>query len=361
MWPWLRALRRIGVLALILCGSFVNAFLVGVILAPYRAPFIALNQASHWITLLSVLLFAIAVFLKSSTRLLVWLGPGVIAFVIWYLPAWRPRSSPDVSGTPIIAATYNVNMWGSAKPEEIISVISAVEADVVGLQELSPALQARLELELRDHYPYQVSEAVEGYEGFALLSRFPIMESNVIMDVDWYPVDRRVPGYLRAVLNMNPQYIAVYVIHTPLPIHYIDSYSLAGYLQGLRYALFEYDDGLQLAHMAHIADLVAAETIPVLVLCDCNSTPHSRQYEVLDKVMDDAYDAQGWGLGLSHPVKPFRMLRLDYIWYSSEFSVVDATVWSESGTSDHYPIRTRLALDMPRANLVTPYGDGRIE
>jgi endonuclease/exonuclease/phosphatase (EEP) superfamily protein YafD len=337
------------ILGLVLYGAFTNLFLAGTLIAPYHAPFIAMNQAAHWITLLGLLAFAAGVFLNGSTRLRMWLAPGAIAFTIWFLPAWWPRHAPDVSGTTVTAATYNVNMWGAADPAGIVPVIAAMNADVVGLQELHPALQARLDAALHDQYPYQVMEAVEGYEGFGLLSRFPVVESSVVMDVDWYPAGRRVPGYLRAVLDVDGQPMAVYVIHTPLPIHYIDSYSLAGYLQGLRYALFEYDDGLQLAHMRHIADLVAAEAMPALVLCDCNSTPHSRQYDVLDGVLDDAFGAQGWGLGLSHPVSPFPMLRLDYVWYTSGFTALDADVWPDAGTSDHHPVRARLALAVPAA------------
>jgi endonuclease/exonuclease/phosphatase (EEP) superfamily protein YafD len=82
----------------------------------------------------------------------------------------------------------------------------------------------------------------------------------------------------------------------------------------------------------------------VLLLCDCNATPRSRQYTLLDGVLDEAFGAQGWGLGLTHPADPFPVFRIDYVWYTHDFAALDAKVWPDSGTSDHYPVWGRLVL-----------------
>jgi vancomycin resistance protein VanJ len=329
----IKGLRWGGVLFAALWGGLVNVFLLGVLVVPHRAPFIALNQAAHWITLFNLLIFALAVTLRGSSRLLAWLAPGVVAFAIWYAPAWLPHPRPEAAGTTFTAATYNVNMWGSAEADGTISTIAAVDADIIGLQEVYPALRDRLGSDLRYRYPYQASK-----QSLALLSRFPILEAELLSGVGWH---------LRVVLEIDREPVIVYVIHTPLPMHYIEDYTLAGYLQAIRYALFEYDDSHQFAYMAHMAEKVAAETHPVLLLCDCNSTPHSHQYDLLDGGMDEAFGAQGWGLGLSHPAKPFPLLRIDYVWYTSAFTALEARVWPDAGPSDHYPVWARLALRPP--------------
>jgi endonuclease/exonuclease/phosphatase (EEP) superfamily protein YafD len=256
--------------------------------------------------------------------------PGAAAFVWWYAPAWLPNSSPEVEGSEFTALTYNV-LGFRTDPEQIIPVIRDAQADMVALEEILPGWPDPLNRLLADMYPYQVHEFGEGNFSVALLSRFPILET------EYRDVGPDGGRHLRAVVEIAEQRVAVYVIHPPAPAwnprikHWYDI---------PRY----YDEQRLHAHFEFAYRALKGETLPTLVLCDCNSTPRSRQYKLLDSVLDEAFGAQGWGLGLTHPAEPFPVVRIDYIWYSPEFAALDAKVWPEAGTSDHFPVWARLVL-----------------
>lgn len=332
----LKLLSRLLTAVVLIWGGAVNLFLLGVIAAPRLSPVMVLLNLAAWITLLTLLVFACAFTLRANGRVLAWLAPGVIAFVWWFGPAWLPKSAPDADGVEFTALTFNV-LGYQADPAQTFAVIRDADADIVALQELRPMLQEMLQHDLADEYPYQVSRVVQGYDGFALLSRYPIVEHEILITVDFNAIDLDQPKHIRAVLDIDGQHVVVYVVHPPIP-------SPNPYVDRLADILFEYDDTFLYNHITRIADAVKAETLPTLVLCDCNSTPLSRQHALLDTVLDDAFGVQGWGLGFTHPVEPMPALRIDYIWYTGQFVPLEAKVWPDAGTSDHYPLWGRLVL-----------------
>jgi vancomycin resistance protein VanJ len=333
---WRRVRLVLGSLA-VLWGGIVNLFLMGNSLGASRPAFVLLNQIAPWIALFSLLAFSLAFTLRARRWLVLWLAPGMIAFVWWYAPAWLPKAPPHAEGVEFTAITCNV-LGHLADPERTFAVIRDTDADLVALEELRPTLQARLRSDLSGRYPYQVSRVVQGYDGLALLSRFPILESEIGLEADLEHIDLDTPRYLRAVVDIQGRPVAVYVIHPAIPAwnppHVRHLYDIPLY----------YDETHLQAHIAAAVEKISAETFPVLLLCDCNSTPRSHQYRMLDGLLDEAFGARGWGLGLSHPVGPFPLFRIDYIWYTGEFTALDARVWPDSGTSDHYPVWGRLVL-----------------
>ena len=332
-------IRDAGVSLALVWGGLINSFLLIDGIAPQALkPVIVLNHFAHWLLLLSVLVFALAFTLGGRLRLLGWLVPGVVAFGAWYLPGYLPHSTPDGTGREFTAATYNV-LGHLADPDRTFAVIRAMDADFVALQELRPTLESKLKTDLSDVYPYQVSKVIQGYDGLALISRYPIVEYEIAFDeVDFStPGWRDAPKYIRAVIDMDGQLLVAYAVHTMIPLPNI-------YIRPWYVVPFEYDDSHLQAHVQRIYDLVESETLPVLVLCDCNCTPRTRQHELLDRVLDDAFEESGWGLGLSHPVEPMPVFRIDYVWHTPQFAALDAKVWPDSGTSDHFPVWAWLVL-----------------
>lgn len=333
---WRRLRLFLGIVALA-WGVMVNLFLVGNLFCAACIPvMVVLNHLAAWVTLVSLLAFSLAFTLRASLKLTLWLVPGVAAFVWWYAPLWLPKTTPHVKGIAFTAMTYNV-LGFQADPNQTFKVIQNGNADIVALEELRPTLEKKLKDDLSERYPFQVSNVVQGFDGLALLSRFPILESQVFLDIDFSAIDLNRPHYLRAVVDIDGHPVVVYVIHPPIPQ---PSYWTAPLYQ----FLYRYDDSRLQTHIERTVKLIQAETLPVLLLCDCNSTPRSRQYKLLDGVLDEAFRAQGWGLGLTHPARPFPLLRIDYLWYSKDFTALEAKVWPESGTSDHFPVWGKLVL-----------------
>ncbi|MCQ3932609.1 MAG: hypothetical protein DPW16_19340 [Chloroflexi bacterium] len=335
----IRAGQIVGFIGLLVWGSFINGYLSGhAVCRDCIAPIAVLNHFAHWVTLAALAVFVfivpVLVWVKKSRRLRLlmagWLLPGVIAFGWWYGPAFLPRPAPDVEGLEFTAATYNVMGFG-ADPAETFAVIQDMNADLVALQELRPTLEHKLQTELVNEYPYRISQVVQGLDGYALLSRYPILDYQIELDED-SEYRNGNPRYVRALIDFSGQTIVVYVFHPTIPD-----------LPPRLYFPTTYNDEILWQQVKGLVNLIRTEDAPVLVLCDCNSTPRSRQYALLHQHLNEAYGERGWGFGLTFPAdRP--MIRIDYVWYSDAFEALEAKVWSTGGTSDHRPLWTRLIL-----------------
>lgn len=324
---------------MVIWGSFINGYLgTYAVCGDCIPPVALLNHFAHWVTLAALTIFVfilpLLLFIKKSKRLRVllggWLLPGALAFGWWYGSAFLPKPTPDVEGIEFTAVTFNVFGF-IADSDETFRVIRDMDADLVALQELRPTLERRLNRELADTYPYQVSRVVQGLDGYALLSRYPILEHQIELDRRFDYRDGN-PRYIRAVIDIEGQQVVVYVFHTTTPD-----------LPPNFYIPTTYDDSIQHEQVRRFVALVAAESDPLVMLCDCNATPRSRQYALLNRYLDEAHGAQGWGFGLTFPAdRP--MIRIDYVWYSDDFAALKAKVWPDSGTSDHRPMWARLVL-----------------
>ncbi len=335
----IQAGQIVGVLGLLVWGSFINGYLgTHAVCRDCIPPVAVLNHFAHWVTLaaLAVFVFIVPVLvrIKKSRRLRLlmagWLLPGVIAFGWWYGPAFLPKPDLDVNGVEFTAATYNV-MGFEADPTKTFAVIRDMNADLVAIQELRPTLEHKLQTELVNEYPYQVSHVVQGLDGYTLLSRYPILDYRIELDEN-SEYRNGDPRYVRALIDFDEQAVIVYVFHPTIPE-----------LPPRLYFPMTYNDEVLWQQVNGLARLIKAEKSPVLVLCDCNATPRSRQYALLHQYLNEAYGERGWGFGLTFPAdRP--MIRIDYVWYSDAFEALEAKVWSEGGTSDHRPLWTRLIL-----------------
>jgi vancomycin resistance protein VanJ len=325
----MRAIRFTLAIPPLVWGGIVNLFLIGNLIAAGTQPIILMNDLAPWITLISLIMLPLVLLMFASPRLLMWLVPGVLAFVSWYGSIWLPRSRLDGEGFEFTAMTFNV-LGSRSDPEQIIAVIQANGADIVGLEEARGRLPDQLKSQLSETYPYQAIPA-SGWFSVALISRFPILE------VDYPTVGADEGRHLRAVVEINGRQVVVYVIHPPAPAW---NSRIRHWYDIPRY----YDEARLQTHTAFAVEQIQNETLPVLVLCDCNTTPRTRQYRLLDGVLDEAFGARGWGFGFTHPVDPFPVVRIDYVWYSRDFESFGAGVWSDTGTSDHHAVWAWLGL-----------------
>jgi endonuclease/exonuclease/phosphatase (EEP) superfamily protein YafD len=337
----IRALLPASRYGLIAWGALVNSYLVSHVLWHDSPPLIGqLNYLAHWLTFPSLVIFALALVRfvgvgRRAAYLALWLLPSVLAFTLWHLPYYIPKSAPQTQGTTLTIANYNA--WIHADNQQIVEVIRQMDADLVGLQENRPPLHNLIQDQLGQDYPHQILESVpQEYEGLGLLSRYPILEWHVeVSEGDLPDVDLDRMRYLRAVVDVNGQPLVVYVTHPPI----------VGFWIGLRY-----DDEAHNDEIRQVLALIAQETLPLVLLCDCNFPPLSRPYEWTDALLDDAHRVQGWGLGTTYqgslPVR-LPVFRIDYIWYRGGLTPLAIEVWDDRGASDHAPLWSRFALPAP--------------
>jgi len=316
---------------------------------------LALGDRVWWVALLSIF----APYLFAPLVLLVLLGlvkprfrywtPILLVLGILWAEYGRPTlaratagsETTDESTGEISLATFNV--WGySDSLDTVRAIVSQETPDVVVLQELSPGLVPVLVDELGALYPYRLLNPVEGYGGGGVLSRYPMRPASLAKGA-------RVGGFAQVVeIEVDERVFTLYNVHldSTAALHYIDSgEAIADKVR----SSFEVRER-QVSQL--VAD-VERRHGPVLVAGDFNMTDQSDAYRALTRSLTDAHRETGRGFGHTFPayggrwrgipVFP-RMVRIDMILHSDEWTALEHQVLSEHGQSDHLPVFARLAL-----------------
>ena len=336
----LRVIWKLTLAASLLYGLAITGYLLMRIAVGERWNWIAFaNNFVPWWALGNAVLIVIVLFSRERWLLVACQLPGIVAFVILYGGLLLPRDHPAeaTGGSTFTAATYNVISLAS-DPQRVRAEIAALDADIVGLEELGPVHAQVFAADLAALYPYQVTYPNPQVAGVGLLSRYPITEEMMF---------RPLPDLmycLRAVVDVDGAPVTVYVVH-PRPPQQVTS-------------PFTYDDAMRNAEIAVLVnDYLAHESGPLIVLGDFNMTDQSDAYRQMDARLHDAFREAGRGMGFTFPVSirsTIRLfpplLRIDYIWHSDQISVRAISVADDSGSSDHYPVVARLALYDPPAD-----------
>jgi vancomycin resistance protein VanJ len=248
--------------------------------------------------------------------------PALACFLWMYGHVLLPSQTVEApTGTQISVLTYNISL-GRRHPEERVEVILEANADVVALQEVSTASAEYFETELADIYPYSAVHAGSSPPGQAVYSKYPILEDSV------WEVERM---HQRVVLDVNGQNVTFYNVH---PVHF----------DMRRDGTVNFDD--QLREVDDILSRTAEETNPMLIVGDFNTTDQSGIYDSFADLYGDAFGEVGSGFGFTFPSN-LPLARLDYVFYTSEFTPLSAQVWDSSGGSDHHPVYAQLELANP--------------
>jgi len=334
-WPLRWPLRLIGFvaqLAIALYGLGVIAYLVAEAVVGEDVSLVGFfGNFFPWLAWGGFILALVALFSRFRKPLIALQLPGIVMFVILYGALFWPQSIPATSGPALTVATFNVH--AHSDPDAVAGAVAKLDADLLGIEELSSEHVPALEERLARRYPYRALYAKEPYDGakppplsgVGLLSRYPILDHEAIV------TEHRM-RHLRATVNVEGVAVTVYVIHpdnpTFMPPHH--------YSTARRSSAFD-----------ELLPRMAAESNPVLVLCDCNMTDRSDDYRRMARRFNDAFREAGWGMGFTFSATTGLIppaIRIDYVWHSDEFVARDAYVGDDNGPSDHYPVVAELAL-----------------
>lgn len=251
-------------------------------------------------------------------------------------PALRPAVPADAPR--LTAMTFNVHVTNQ-NPAGVAAAIRSAGADVVGLQEVSPAVAQALRQDLSDRYPYQILGTPNAPNTVAVLSRYPLQATGIALPGQWNdaPLVVRLSfaGTTVTVLDVHP-------VSTLLTRHEIRAETQAR------------------AETAQtIAAFVRAQQSPVIVLTDFNATDQSTPYAIVTQVLGDAWREGGFGFGHTFPGDdsfdgtrprvrnwfiPQWLVRIDYVFHSRQWQTVEAHLGPWDGGSDHRPVYATLAL-----------------
>ncbi|RKG99540.1 hypothetical protein D7V97_31520 [Corallococcus sp. CA053C] len=242
--------------------------------------------------------------------------------------AEAPRPARD--GGALRVMTFNIQS-GLRGLEQVADVIRAESPDVVALQEVDVGstrargedqverLSALTGLKYRAHFG--TTQLYGGRYGIALLSRHPLTS------LAQYPLPTPRGAEPRtlahAVLDVDGREVSVYATHL---------------------IRRPFNGAARVRQSVFIANLLAKDPRPRLLMGDLNDDPDSRPVRLLRRQLQDvAKVTHADGVG-TYPMPLFLpSLRIDYVMACGAFTPVASRVL-RVGASDHYPVVADLRL-----------------
>jgi len=243
-------------------------------------------------------------------------------------PAQAPRSATRL-------ALVNQNLLFSARQDGMLALLARTPADLVCLQEVTPAWAKRLEAALGASHPFRAVEPRHGAYGVAIYSRFPLERPTLVRD------GRRVAGQCVAV-RLEGDETALCNVHLSSPAGIVER--RARWLGG-----FDANARVRAAQWRLLREHVARaypSARHLIVAGDFNTLDTEPLYRTIRGGLVDAFQVAGEGRGETFPTEPTSpvpLVRIDYVFASPALVPVEARVLPQAG-SDHRGLRVTLAL-----------------
>lgn len=306
----------------------------------------AVNNVPHFLFIPLMAVFPMLLLIRARKLALVALVMVTVGMA-WFVPYFIPKVQAAANGPTLRVLSFNV--WGNNhRLEGVEAWIREQNADLVFLQEVSPAYARDSMPGLAEVYPYQLGQR-DGirWGGNVVLSRYPLVDVPV---VNWREGNEN--GFQRVTVEVNGQQVALYNTHLAFPV----GGSRIGRLENTFYlrVLLGYQDDARNAQRDMLVDMLETEPLPFIVAGDFNTSDLSPSYSALASVMNDAFKERGYGFGGSWPVASARglpsfippIIRIDYIWHNDGLRALEASQGPRLG-SDHLPVLAVLELLPP--------------
>jgi endonuclease/exonuclease/phosphatase family metal-dependent hydrolase len=240
------------------------------------------------------------------------------------LPTQVVETDHDIS-----IVTYNIH-GGESPFQPIIGILSAIDADIVCLQETGGAWdETRIE---RLASELGLNGVVQSGD-IAILSRHPIVRSEVV----YLEGNPRTRDIVEAVIDINGAEVTVVSLHLiPMLLDYAWRAGFPGAIDVMRNT-----SQVGIAQAEFIAGRYGRGHRPIVIAGDFNFTPGGVRYRAMDKAFGDSFARVGTGFG--YTIKSnWPTMRVDYVWTRNLYPT-SCEVYPSSA-SDHRPLVTRFRL-----------------
>ena len=264
----------------------------------------------------------------------------VITAGLWFGPYFLPKQPGTPSGRTIKVVTFN--MWANNQHfDQVEAWLQQTNPDVIMLQEIPDKYAQNGVSALSAPYPHQFVQTW-GW-GQLTLSKYPILDQKNIPPPSGFI-------FQRTVIDLDGQPVAIYNMHLSMPTQEAPRLVIPRAPFYVNIAL-KYDDTTRNNEIAFLLNMLKTEPLPYLVVGDFNTSDQSVSYQLLHDKLGDTFREAGTGFGGSWP-RPVvselpawlpPIIRIDYIFHSSHWQAIDASVGPYLG-SDHLPMIGLLSL-----------------
>ena len=337
---WLTSLS-FGTVAMALSVLLVLAYL-SVIVPPAKAWFFTLFGLLYPLVLpATVALFAVALFRRSRTRLMlaVALIPSLF-FAGRYFQISAPKNQPEPT---LSVVSYNVGLFRHgpegkapmALAQETARYINSLDADIVCLQEFSLPEKVSIDSWLREQFPaykaeYYMLTGKDWRAGNVTLTRRPVRARGKEV------FEKSTNMALWADIQLDSAKLRVYNCHfesynISLPALVKKDGAVEETERKLRRSIAE-----RPRQVAQVLEGIDSAPVRSIVTGDFNDTPLSYTYLRLLRGRKDSFMRAGKGFGATYSAL-WPLLRLDYILYPKDLEAVSYRI-EKVNYSDHYPV-----------------------
>jgi endonuclease/exonuclease/phosphatase (EEP) superfamily protein YafD len=293
---------------------------------------------------LSLIPFVVVGLIYNIRRLQIASLVALVLFAFLFAPYFLPKPKPvSASSAFLKVMTYNMLAF-SPEPEAVVDVIRETDADIVFMQETNFAVANLLESTLKDVYPYQVHYPSDVPLGTSVISKYPFEP------IEWDLGSMWVGMPIPLKVDWNGQKVIVLNFHM-----YPTSIGTA-----LQPSVFKKVANARRITAQALLDFLLAHPGPAILAGDMNDTFLNDPYRMLVNAgLQDTWKEGGFGLGHTFPGNkspgtsrpqifsiyvPEWMVRIDYIFATSDWIVSSASMAPTDGYSDHCPVVAVLRL-----------------
>lgn len=247
-------------------------------------------------------------------------------------PEWISLPPAADDRDVLTVATWNP-LSGGTDPGRVVSEVLATDAQIVALQELTPAVADALagDALIAGRFPHRVLAPEASVLGMGLLSAYPINGEELLTEL---------PG-MEVRIDLGPHGSLAVINAHPLP-------GAIGAIGGLPVSFDGTARDASTAAVRDRIDALLADGRRVLVLGDYNVTPTEPGYGRLTAGLSDAHAEVGNGTGWTWRLQrlagtSIALLRIDYVLTSPELDPLE-TETRCAVPSDHCILIARIAL-----------------
>ncbi len=206
--------------------------------------------------------------------------------------------------------------------QAVADVVLKQRPDVLFMQEISKAESAQLLEYLNELYSGNPVYALAEDRYGLILSRFPLTSVTKPLDFSF-----------SVMIDFPEAQVIGWNVHLQKPIRDTDQ----------QYEMVE-----------QLSVDVASVDRPVIVAGDFNATVVNYPYRLMRNALFNTFEIAGSGFGFTFPSPARRIgtlmpfIRIDHVFVSPHWTVLDSYVVNETGGSDHYPVVALVVLNLPK-------------